>query len=411
MTVPLSISGRWRGLLLLAIAAAGCREQPVRPAEIRDAARETRPGASATRARKNGSTGAAAPLAEARDASSSDAASERDSGPRAPSGSSHWTFDKAVDVGPAGPASASELGVVFVTSTDEIALAPLTKTVRAGAARPAASPLKPVADDTPLRQTTRRPLILGQSAYWVSAGRLLRRSLLAGAKLEVLRPDARTGTRVSGDFGGAAPLVAYISSTPSGDPRAKLWTESQAGLDLSPEGSSASSILLLRHAADRLLFLALEGRSAMSPVHARTILMRGARAELGPDRVLWVGGSAQSSTELSAVEDDESNVWALVALERSATEFGLAVIPTGSDNVATDAAAWTLYPNGIDPAPVASGRLCDQTAVLSVRPATSAPSSHQRLHLSRMAAGTLADEAIVLEARRIREVSLATWSG
>jgi hypothetical protein len=101
----------------------------------------------------------------------------------------------------------------------------------------------------------------------------------------------------------------------------------------------------------------------------------------------------------------------MLPLERSATEFGLAVIPTGRESVASDAVAWTLYPNGVDPAPTASGQLCDEATVLSVRPATRDPRSRQQLHLSTVRDGVLTDRMTVLEAQHIREVSLASWSG
>lgn len=322
-----------------------------------------------------------------------------------------WIFDRAVDVGPAGPAAASEHGIVFITSSDDVAVAALTKPKRSAAPHTTTAPVKTIAAGTSFRHSTRPPVVLGQYVYWVSGGRLLRRSLAAGAKLEILRGDARTGTKLSGALIGKIPYVVYITQSASGDPRARLWVEGQALVDLTPEGSSASSTSLLVQGNGQLLFLALEGRSAMSPVHARRIRLHEGRPELEPDRVLWVGGGAQGTTELEVLADANDDVWALVPLERSATEFGLASIPVTRDATAADAVSWTAYANGLDRPALTTGRLCGRAAVLTARPATARPDADQKLHLSTLEAGVVTDQAVVLEARRIRDLSLATWDG
>lgn len=408
MTTPLSIARSRRGvaLLIAALIAACDQAAPAARTPKRDAgAPLVKPVAKAPRANAS-----ARPLAETppRDAGSKGPPSREE---RQVSGATAWIFDRPVDVGPAGPASASEQGVVFVTSSDDIVLAALTKPNRNTAARAAAAPVKAIAEETRFRHSTRPPLVLGQNAYWVSAGRLLRRSLAGGAPLEVLRTDARTGTKLSGALLGSTPYVAYITQSGSGDPRARLWVEGQALVDLTPEGSSASSTSLLLQSTGRLLFVALEGRSAMSPVHVRSIRAHAGRPELEADRVLWVGGGAQATTELATVKDENGHVWVVVPLERSATEFGLASIPVRQDAVPDDAVSWTAYANGLERPALATGQLCGRAALLTGRPSAAAPGARQKLHLSTLEGGAVADRAVVLEAQRIRDVSLAAWDG
>jgi hypothetical protein len=300
---------------------------------------------------------------------------------------------------------------VFITSSDEVALVALAKPKRSPEPRTTAAPVTTIADGTSFRHSTRAPVVLGEHAYWVSSSRLVRRSLAAGAKLEVLRSDARSGTKLSGALIGKTPFVVYITQSASGDPRARLWVEGQALVDLSPEGSSASSTSLLAVGRSELLVVTLEGRSAMSPVHARRIRLHEGRPELEPDRVLWVGGGAQGTTELDAVEDENADVWALVPLERSATEFGLASIPVTREATAPDAVRWTAYANGLDRPALATGKLCGRPAVLSARPSSAEVGARQKLHLSTLEAGKVTDQAVVLEAQRMRDVSLAVWDG
>jgi hypothetical protein len=190
-----------------------------------------------------------------------------------------------------------------------------------------------------------------------------------------------------------------------------LWVEGQAVVDLAPEGSSASSTSLLLQSSGQLVFVALEGRSAMSPVHVRSIRVHEGRPELDADRVLWVGGGAQAATELDTVSDEHAQLWAVVPLERSATEFGLASIPVRPDAVPDDAVSWVSYANGLDRPAVATGQLCGRAALLTARPSTAAPGARQKLHLSTLESGTVTDQAVVLEAQHIRDVSLATWDG
>jgi hypothetical protein len=262
------------------------------------------------------------------------------------------------------------------------------------------------ADAAAFKSSTRRPLVLGKSAYWVSAGRLVRRSLGAGAALEVLQTDARTGTKVAGALVAQKPHVVYITQNASGDPRARLWVEGGPVVDLSPEGSSASSIALLPQRSGPLTFVALEGRSGMSPLHARPLGNSG-RVELAADEVVWVGGGAQARTELDVVEDERGDGWALVPLERSATEFGLAAIPLSRGDVAPETVSWKAYANGLDVPAIAAGRICRKPVVLSVRPASADPSAPQRLHWSTLEGGALVDQHVVLEAQNIRDVSMA----
>jgi hypothetical protein len=72
---------------------------------------------------------------------------------------------------------------------------------------------------------------------------------------------------------------------------------------------------------------------------------------------------------------------------------------------------WQLYPNGIDPAPVAAGIVCGEPVVLYAQPETSKPGSHQELVLRSVADESGVRWAKVARARAFFEVSITGVEG
>jgi len=308
------------------------------------------------------------------------------------------------DVGPAGPASASRWGVVMVTRDDKVVIAKLG--AKDGA------PLEPVEQDGgAFTAFARGPSIAGDHAYWISKGRLVRRKLPGDNPLEVLAEGARPGTRVAavapqGDRPAAA---AYITNSdqPGGDPVAMLWMEGRTTERLSPEGSAASSVALA--ADDENLFVTfIEGRSGMSPVHARRIRHEGGKVVLGDDVVVWVGGSAQALTEIVGGVSELGELWAFVPMERDATRFGLAELRIGEKPKMGVPVTWRSYPNGLDPAPITSTKACGKTLVAYARPAEAKPGAPQELHLASLDAVGLTPPQVVARSRGFANISLAS---
>jgi len=254
--------------------------------------------------------------------------------------------------------------------------------------------------------------MLGEHAYWISKGRLVRRALDGQGKLEVLAPGARDGTRVATPAGGADPVVAaaFLGRSQNGERTiAKLWAEGSRLLELSPEGAAASSVSLVRAGSDLVAF-ALEGRTAMTPLHARRIRFEHGRPELDEDVVVWVGGSAQALTEVSAIATT-GGLAALVPMEQDATHFGLVRVAVPFPPRMSSYASWQLYPNGLDPAPVAAGEVCGRTTAIFVRPSEARPRAHQELVLAILDGDRIGNPATLARARSFADVSLAPSDG
>ncbi|HEU4581268.1 MAG TPA: hypothetical protein VFS67_23580 [Polyangiaceae bacterium] len=302
-------------------------------------------------------------------------------------------FDSLVEIAPAGPATATEHGVAMINRENELWLAQLEHTGKGGA-RPRVTPLQILPDRAAPFPLAKGPAVRGGYAYWVSHGRLLRHALAGagpGAVPEVLRDDARVGTRVAVPVGdpkllrGVPPLAAYVARAAGPDEplRAKLWVEGQPDAwVLTDDLSSAHSVQLLG-TPQGVVAIYLEARTGMSSLHLRRLEISPQRqVTLSDDRVVWVGGPSRSTTEFLAQSADGSSLLGLMALERDITHFGLLTlrVPLAGASAQTEP-DWLLYENGIEPAPFAGAELCGRRWVALARPSTAEPHAPQELVL------------------------------
>ena len=315
-------------------------------------------------------------------------------------------IDQPVEIGPAGQMSADEHGVVILDRSERVQIAKR--------APPSASPHREQAHFSDIHggfndfyAVARGPFLLRGKAYWVRDGKLVRRAQDNATPLEVLATDARNGTRVVGaDIEGAPAHAVYITNPLKEDapPRAKLWTEGAATLVLSPEGAGASSVAVANSGED-LYTIAIDARSAMTPMHGRRVHFKAGKPELGPDVVMWVGASSQTASEVFA-SATPLGVRAFLPIERDISHFGLVMLELGSEPHMDPKTFWRGYPNGIDVAPVASGALCGSAFVAYVRPESANPESHQVLELAEITANGLGQPELVDNASGFANVSL-----
>jgi hypothetical protein len=314
--------------------------------------------------------------------------------------SSRYLLDGLNDVGPAAPAAAFAEGVVMVTRSDELSLAKL----RAPLSKSKKSVASEIGETTRGRQdfwpVARGPAVSSTHAYWISKGRLVRRSL-AGGELEVLAGDARDGTRVA--LVSAPDIVAYIAA-PVGkqDSLAKLRLPDGRILVLTPEGAAASSVALAR-VGDDIVASYIDGRSGMTPVHARKL--NGKTFTLDPDVVVWVSGATQGMTEIVSVGTSTMS-WLILPVERDSSRFGLATLAVDREPKMDPPLRWRTYANGLDRAPAASASLCGSPTVIYVRPADARPGASQELVMSELTLAEIASSEPIATARGFADVSL-----
>jgi hypothetical protein len=315
-------------------------------------------------------------------------------------------IDEPQEVGPAGQMSADERGVVMIDRGSAVQLAKhaaLSTSLHREPAHFSAIHGGP----SDFFAVARGPFLLRNKAYWVSEGKLVRRAEDNSGPVEVLAHDARNGTRVVGaDVPDAPAHAVYITNPVKEDapPRAKLWVEGAEAVTLSPEGAGASSMAVASTGED-LFAVAIDARSAMTPMHGRRIHFKAGKPELGPDVVMWVGASSQTLSEVFA-GTTPFGVRAFLPIERDISHFGLIMLDLGSEPHMDPKTVWRGYPNGIDVAPVASGALCGSAFVAYVRPETASPDSHEVLELAEITAAGLGPAEVVDNAAGFSNVSL-----
>lgn len=394
---------------LMAAAALGCSEKPKSLTER--APRAIAPDAPPS------PLASAAPSKEVTkghiDASVPSALRDASVAPPSPVTQSEWfVLDTLVDVGPAGPAAATRQGVILITRNDELHLGELTGGVNRSR-RPQPTPVAetnvPAADLVALE---RGPAVLDGYVYYVKKQRLLRRRM-GGGPLEILATDARDYTRVAVPeqrIPGWPAMAAYIARVGSeGALAAHLWVEDQGILNLTADGSASNSVSLARLGA-RLAAVMLESRTGMSPLHVAPMSLKNGKVELEPSRVVWVGGTAQPLTEVMSLGQGHDG-WALLAIEQDATHFGLVTIPLTVET-ATDAdVAWRTYPNGLEPAPVATGHACGRPVVVFAEPSGTEPHGPKVLHLASMGEEGLSAPFVLATSQGFADVSFTGLDG
>jgi hypothetical protein len=173
---------------------------------------------------------------------------------------------------------------------------------------------------------------------------------------------------------------------------------------LSPEGAGASSIAVA-NSGEELYTVAIDARSAMTPMHGRRVRFKAGKPELGPDVVMWVGASSQTASEVFA-SATPLGVRAFLPIERDISHFGLVMLDLSGEPHLDPKTYWRGYPNGIDVAPVASAALCGTAFVAYVRPQSADPESHQVLEMAEITANGLGQAELVDNASGFANVSL-----
>ena len=129
---------------------------------------------------------------------------------------------------------------------------------------------------------------------------------------------ARRGPPRGGGRRGVHTVVVYLTERRTSE---GFVSEAYAALDdatpvrVSDEGSGATDVALAPRGA-RGLALMLDGRAAMTPLHARTLSVVGGKLQMGEDAVVFVGGGAESTTRGTLGAAASGAVFGLVPIAR-----------------------------------------------------------------------------------------------
>jgi hypothetical protein len=253
--------------------------------------------------------------------------------------------------------------------------------------------------------------VAGRFVYCQGAGGVITRSVLGAEGEPRSVAKSRAGTRIAAAaLGPDHSVVAFLDvrRTSEGDMlQAFVALDEKEPVRLSDDGAGATTLRFLPR-GDAPVAVYLDTRTAMVPVHARPVSLRGADLALGADAVIFVGGAPERGVDV-AVSAVGAKSFAFVPLPRETTDFGMAALVIEDPPKDDVAAVWSRYPNGLDPAPIAAAPSRDgKTAwIARVRPAHKLPSAPRILELGRVdASGVFTSYGEIAPGKAITDVAL-----
>lgn len=251
--------------------------------------------------------------------------------------------------------------------------------------------------------------LAGKFVYCQGPGGAITRTTLGGSDTRTVVSKSRAGSRIA-----AAPLgkgdhavVAFLDTrqtTEGSMIQAFVALDDDVPMRLSEDGAGATTMRMAAR-GEQAVFVYLDTRTAMVPVHARTLRLEGKDLALGEDAVAFVGGAPERGVDL-ALGGVSRRTYVVLPMPRETTEFGMAAIPVLDPPKEDVAATWSLYPNGLDPAPV--GATMDGW-IARVRPKEAMVGARRVLELGRLGEdGSFRSLGIIAEGKPITDVALVS---
>jgi hypothetical protein len=182
--------------------------------------------------------------------------------------------------------------------------------------------------------------------------------------------SSRSGSRIAAaPLAGAHSALGYLASRQTSEgwvSEAWLAVDDEVPVRLSEDGSGATSLVLAPRKGS-VVALAVDARAALTALHVRPVTFEG-HAVLGEDAVVFVGGPGDHRTAGALALPPSGPGWALLPIARDIGSFGMALVRLDEPVHVDEPVVWSMYPNGLDPAAVASATEAGKTWVARVRP-------------------------------------------
>jgi hypothetical protein len=222
--------------------------------------------------------------------------------------------------------------------------------------------------------------------------------------------SGRIGTRIAAStLGGAHTALAYLASRKTTEgwvSEAWLAVDDVPPLRISEDGSGATAVDLAGRGGS-LVALSIDARAALTVMHARPVAYEGG-VRLGEDAVVFVGGPGDRQTAGTLALPATGAGWALLPIARDVSDFGLAVVRLDDPPHVDEPTVWSMYPNGLDPSPVAVVARGGGAWVARVRPLAAEAGSGHVLELGEVSAdGAFTARDLVPTSDDPSDVSLA----
>jgi hypothetical protein len=203
--------------------------------------------------------------------------------------------------------------------------------------------------------------------------------------------SSRVGSRIAAaQLAGTHPVLGYLASRQTSEgwvSEAWLVVDDASPVRLSEDGSGATSLALAPRGTAALA-LYVDARAALTAMHARPVTFEGGTAHLGEDAVVFVGGPGDRRTSGALIAPASNDpAWALLPIAKDVGSFGLALVRLDDPPHVDEPVSWSMYENGLDPAPVAAASAAGHTWAARVVPRDATPASARVLELGSIGSG------------------------
>ena len=219
------------------------------------------------------------------------------------------------------------------------------------------------------------------------AGDVVRTPRAGGATKNV--GAQRSGYRIDATtLAGTHSVMAYLASrktTEAWTSEAWVVVDDLPAVRISEDGAGATAIDLAPRGSS-VVAMMIDGRRASTQVHARVLTWNGAKLTLGADAVVFIGGPGERQTAAVIATPTDGAGFALLPIAQDISTFGMATITVEEPPRVDAPVTWSVYPNGLDPAPIAATQGHSPMRVARVRPLTADATSARGLELGRLGA-------------------------
>ncbi len=252
--------------------------------------------------------------------------------------------------------------------------------------------------------------LAGRFAYCQAPGGSIVRTTVGGSDSKTIA-KSRSGTRIAAAaIGPDHSVVAFLDvrRTTEGDMlQAFVALDERDPVRLSDDGAGATTLRFLPR-GETPVAVYLDTRTAMVPIHARPVGMKGGDLELGEDSVLFVGGAPERGIDFTVAQAG-AKAFAFVPMPRETTDFGMASLVIEDPPKDDIVAVWSRYPNGLDPAPIAAAPAKDGKSawVVRTRPRQKEPGTPRILELGRVdPSGVFSSLGEIASGRGVTDVAI-----
>lgn len=275
------------------------------------------------------------------------------------------------------------------------------------AARPSAAPSAllpgpgPTASaepDEPAPERTRLPAcaIAGGSTFCADGEGAIHRRPVAGGEDKIVA-RGRKGTPVAAASIGGHTYYAFLANQKTTEGvivGAFAAVDDETPIPLSEEGSGATYVGLVARDTD-VLAMYIDARTALTPVHARTLRAEG-RLVRGADAVVFVGGGAESAVRGAVGRGASGPALLFVPGSHDDKAFGVVAIAVDGEPKDDMPGKWSHYPAATSSPALAATRGATPVRLLRSRPESKEAGAPGVLELGHVAADGAFQERCVL---------------